>query len=87
MSKIKIKIPKNKELINSLEPLFNKIEELQIAIKENETLYNQFIQELSNDSIPKTTIINQSSDEIIVEEPKIEIIKKKIKKTKNAIEI
>ena len=41
LSKIKIKIPKNKELINSLEPLFNKIEELQIIIKENETLYNQ----------------------------------------------
>lgn len=47
--KFKIKIPKNKDLINNLEPLFNKIEKLQTEIKENEILYNQYIQELSND--------------------------------------
>jgi len=46
--KFKIKIPKNKDLINNLEPLFNKIEKLQTEIKENEILYNQYIQELSN---------------------------------------
>jgi type I restriction enzyme S subunit len=53
LSKIKIKIPKNKELIDNLEPLFNKIEELQTVIKKNEKLYNQFIQELSDETLPK----------------------------------
>ena len=51
--KIKIKIPKNKELINEMEPLFNKIELLQSKIKENENLYNKYIQELVDDSLPK----------------------------------
>jgi type I restriction-modification system DNA methylase subunit len=48
LSNIKIKIPKNKDLINNLEPLFNKIKKLQTEIKENEILYNQYIQELLN---------------------------------------
>jgi hypothetical protein len=74
LSKIKIKIPKNKELINNLQPLFNKIEILQTKIKENEKLYNQFIQELSNEALPKTTIINQSSTEVIVDETTPEVI-------------
>jgi restriction endonuclease S subunit len=74
LSKFIIKIPKNKELIDNLEPLFNKIEILQTKIKENEKLYNQFIQELSNEALPKTTIINQSSNEVIVDEPINEVI-------------
>jgi len=78
LSKINIKIPKNKELINNLEPLFNKIEPLHIEIKDNETLYNQYIQELSNDSVPK---INNEINNEIINEPKI--IKKKVKKQKN----
>ena len=53
LSKIKIKIPQNKDLINNLEPFFNKIKELQTAINKNEKLYNQFIQELSDESLPK----------------------------------
>jgi len=51
--KMKLKIPKNKELIDNLEPLFNKIEKLQTKIKKNEKLYNQFIQELSDEALPK----------------------------------
>jgi restriction endonuclease S subunit len=70
LSKIKIKIPKNKELINNLEPMFNKIESLQTEIKENEILYNQLIQELSNDSTNTIT-------------PLIEFENKKVKKSKN----
>jgi len=51
LSKIKIKIPKDKKLIEDLEPLFNKIEIYQNKIKENDNLYKQYIQELSNESI------------------------------------
>jgi len=87
LMKFKIKIPNDKKLIIDIENIIHKIEALQIKIKENETLYNQYIQELSNDSMPKISIINQSSNEVIVEEPKFEIIKKKVKKTKNAIKI
>ena len=53
LSKIKIKIPKNKQLINNLEEVFKQIEKLNIRINENKILYNQLIQELSNDSIAK----------------------------------
>ena len=53
LKNFKIKIPKNKELINNLEPLFNKIEKLQTEIKENKNLYNQFIQELADEALPK----------------------------------
>ena len=48
---IKIKIPKNKKIIEDLNPIFNKIEKLETKIKENEILYKQYIQELSDDSI------------------------------------
>ena len=51
LKKIKIKIPKDKKLIEDLEPLFNKIEKLEINIKENDILYKQYIQELSDESI------------------------------------
>ena len=71
LKKVKIKIPKNKDLINNLELYFNKIEELQTEIKENETLYNQFIQDLSNEAIPKN-IINEGITE-----------KLQVKKSKN----
>jgi type I restriction enzyme S subunit len=50
---IKIKIPKNKQLIKDLEPTFNEIEKLQEEVKEAETLYNQLIKELSAEAIPR----------------------------------
>ena len=74
LSKFIIKIPKNKELINSLEPLFNKIEELQIGIKENETLYNQLIQELNNESM----LIDS------IDKPLIEVENNKVSKVKKS---
>jgi restriction endonuclease S subunit len=64
---LQIPIPKNKKLINDLEPLFNKIETLQTEIKENEKLYNQFIQELSNEAI-------HQKHTVIIEQPQIEPI-------------
>jgi restriction endonuclease S subunit len=46
ISQIKIYIPKNEELIDNLQPLFNQIEEYQQDIKTNETLFKQYTHEL-----------------------------------------
>jgi restriction endonuclease S subunit/type I restriction-modification system DNA methylase subunit len=50
--KIKIKIPKNKQLIQDLEPKFQQIETLQTEVKLAEELYKQYIKELSEEAIP-----------------------------------
>ena len=65
LSKIKIKIPKNKQLINDLEPTFDDIEKLQEEVKEAETLYNQLIKELSEEAIPQTSGIKELTEENI----------------------
>ena len=52
LKNIKLKIPKNKQLIKDLEPTFNQIETLQNEVKNADTLYKQLIQELSNEAIP-----------------------------------
>jgi restriction endonuclease S subunit len=52
LSKLKIKIPKNKQLIKDIEPTFDEIEKLQGEVKEVETLYNQIIKELADEAIP-----------------------------------
>ena len=52
LSKIKIKIPKNKQLIQDLDPTFDEIEKLQGEVKEAETLYKQLIKELSEEAMP-----------------------------------
>ncbi len=57
LSKIKIKIPKNKQHIKDLEPIFDEIEKLQGEVKEAETLYNNLIKELSDEAMPKTSAI------------------------------
>ena len=51
LKNLQIPIPKNKELITNLEPMFKKVEELQNTIKESEIEYKQYIQELTNDAI------------------------------------
>jgi 16S rRNA U1498 N3-methylase RsmE len=53
LTKLKIKIPKNKQFITDLEPYFNTIEQLQEFIKTCDTLYKQYIQELADDAISK----------------------------------
>ena len=53
LSKIKIKVPKNKKLIDDLNPMFQEIEEHQQAVKDADELYKKYIQELSNEAIPK----------------------------------
>jgi hypothetical protein len=51
LSNIKIKIPVDLTLITKLEPLFEKVEVLQRKIKKSESLYKQYIEELSNEAI------------------------------------
>jgi type I restriction-modification system DNA methylase subunit len=53
LSKIKIKLPKNKKLIDDLNPMFQEIEEHQQGVKDADELYKKYIQELSNEAIPK----------------------------------
>jgi restriction endonuclease S subunit len=48
---LKIKIPKNKNLITKLEPTFKEIEQLKLDLEHNEKLYKQYIQELKEDAI------------------------------------
>ena len=51
LSKITLRIPKNKQLIEDLEPHFNQIEQLNKDIKIAEETYNQSIQELKSEAI------------------------------------
>lgn len=52
LSKLKIPIPKNKQLIKDFDPLFQEIEKLQTELKEADTLYKKLIKELSEEAIP-----------------------------------
>jgi type I restriction-modification system DNA methylase subunit len=51
--KIKLNIPKNKNLITKLEPKFAQVEQLKLDIQNAETRFEQYIQELGNDAIKK----------------------------------
>ena len=65
LNEIKIKIPKDKSLINNLQPLFDEIEELQKEIKELNDTYNEFLNELSTSAIKNYDIfmkINENKD-------------------------
>ena len=53
LSKIKIKLPKNKQLIDDMSPMFQEIEEHQQAVKDADKLYKTYINDLSNEAIPK----------------------------------
>jgi transcriptional regulator of met regulon len=93
--KIKIKIPKNKQLIQDLEETFQQIETLQYEVKNADILYKQLIKELSKEAIPQQTIIIEEQMQIlpsqineIVEENEVIIPKKKVvKKTKRKMKI
>jgi len=62
----KIPIPKDKELINNLQPLFDEVEELQKEIKELDETYNNQLKELGKEAIKNQEILN--TNEIINEE-------------------
>jgi restriction endonuclease S subunit len=50
---LKIPIPKNKQIINDLEPMFAQIETLHAEIQSADVLYKQRIQQLSDESMGK----------------------------------
>ena len=73
ISNIKIKLPNNKQLIKDFDPLFQQIETLQTELKEAETQYKQFIEELSEEAIPpnkqvvsltKTNLVNMEQEDV-----------------------
>jgi type I restriction enzyme S subunit len=59
LSKFKIPIPTNPELIQEMEPDFQRIEQLQGEVKEAEELYQQYIKELAEEAIPPELNIKQ----------------------------
>lgn len=80
-NKLKIKIPKNKQLIQDLEETFQRIETLQTEVKTSDELYKQLIQELSQEAIPiqeTPSILSQPTINNHVEliQPEIEIKQK-----------
>lgn len=71
---MEIKLPKDKILIDNLQPLFNEVEELQKEIKELNETYNNYLNELSKAAIINQEILNSNDiQEEIQEEPKEEI--------------
>ena len=84
IEKLKIKLPKNKQLIKDFEPLFQQIETLQIELKEAEELYKKLIKELSEEAIPSNKQIEEIKEIEEIEEIKVNKKKKKINKTKNS---
>lgn len=81
LSEIKIKIPKNKQLIQELETTFQQIETLQNEVKFAEELYQKLIQELSQEAIPQQHANNSNisiEPENIETKEEIEIVPKKV---------
>jgi len=72
LNKFKIKIPKNKKLIQDLDTSFQQIETLQNELNQLEIIYKQLIEELSNEAIPKQNNINNKTYEPVIIEEKIE---------------
>lgn len=65
LEEFKISIPKDKSLIDNLQPLFDEVEELQKEIKELDETYNEYLQELSKSAIKNQEILNGISNENI----------------------
>jgi type I restriction enzyme S subunit len=86
LSKIKIKIPKNKQHIRDLEPAFEEIEKLQGEVREAETLYNNLIKELSDEAMPKTSeIIELTKDNVDTFEEITEVKEEKEPSIKSSV--
>ncbi len=86
VKKIKIKIPKNKQHIKDLEPIFDEIEKLQGEVKEAETLYNNLIKELSDEATPKTSaIIELTKENVDTFEEITEVKEEKVPSIKSSV--
>lgn len=53
LSNIRIRIPKNKQLIQELEATFKQIETFNDEVKRSDELHKQYIQELSQEAFPQ----------------------------------
>ena len=51
LKKIKLKIPKNKQLITDMEPQFKELEQLHVDVKNADKKYKDLIEELKNEAI------------------------------------
>jgi len=88
---IKINIPKDRKLLDTLYPIFEEIESLDEEILKQEYLYNQYIKELQSDAIKKTfnnketIIISDDTDDEFPQNNinEINLTKKKQKKKKS----
>jgi hypothetical protein len=85
--KLKIKIPKNKKLISDLEKTFSQIEKLQEEIKEADTLYKQYIQELAEEALPSTSEKSVKTIDLSQTEPLEKTKKKSSKECVNTTEL
>lgn len=85
LNNFKIRLPKNKQLIQDLEPVFQQIETLQNEVKFAEVLYKQLIQELGQEAIPQC-VVEQVVSEVESPMKKIKIIRKKVIKSEPMIE-
>ena len=79
LAKLKIKIPKNKQLVTDMESTFQEIETLQMEIKSAEELYKQYIQELGNEAKQGNIIANNDESKVVIIEQVQEPIIRKIK--------
>ena len=83
LSKIKVKIPKNKNHIKDLETTFEKINDLKNEIKSCEVQYKKYIKELYEDALIKDDDIIDISEDETVGEIKCIDKEKKSKKSKS----
>tara|TARA_B100000767_G_scaffold116803_1_gene111473 strand:- start:5645 stop:8851 length:3207 start_codon:yes stop_codon:yes gene_type:complete len=60
--KFKLKIPKDKSLVTSLDPIFAEIERLQDEVKQADTLYHQYIDNLAKEAILSENNISPSME-------------------------
>jgi type I restriction-modification system DNA methylase subunit len=85
LSKIMIKIPKNKKMITDMDSMFHEVQKLQKEIKNADELYKQYIQELGNEAKQSDIIANNEKTNVViieqVEEPIVKIRKIKKKST------
>jgi len=68
LEQLEIPIPKDKSLIDNLQPLFDEIEVLQKEIKELDENYNEYLQELSKSAIKDNEEVKKKIKEEVKED-------------------
>jgi restriction endonuclease S subunit/methylase of polypeptide subunit release factors len=68
LEEVKIKLPKDKSLIDNLQPLFDEVEELQKEIKELDETYNNQLKELRKEAIVNNNDSDNNTDIISIKE-------------------